>query len=144
MKKQSKYSIYDTHDGNHDCPAAIFFIDLMSMLSHLVFNEAGGTSSIIIDLKMANCWTEHPKLCFHKDLRLSYFAMLDGAFQTCSNVGIYIALSQGSPPILLRNVGRSIPNFAFIKIAAKTFVYCFLYHFFTFPSFYFISPKSTS
>jgi hypothetical protein len=57
MKKQSKYSIYDTHDGNHDCPAAIFYIDLMSMLIHL--NEAGSTSSIIIDLKMANCPDNH-------------------------------------------------------------------------------------
>jgi len=51
--------MYDTHDGNHDCPAAIFYIDLMSMLSRLVFNEAGGTSSIIIDLKMAKCPDNH-------------------------------------------------------------------------------------
>jgi hypothetical protein len=36
---------------------------------------------------------------------------------------------------MLRKI--SISNVAFVKIAAKTFISCFLYHFFTFPIFLF-------
>jgi len=46
------------------------------------------------------------------------------------------------PNNVLRKI--SILNVAFVKIAAKIFASYFLYHFSTFPIFYFISPKSAN
>jgi len=47
-----------------------------------------------------------------------------------------------NPNNVLRKI--SIPNVAFVKIAAKTFASYFLYHFSTFSIFHFISPKSAN